>query len=50
MEQSLEVLKSIKRNIFWIDNDIPDNIKQTYVKYLNDNLKDIYKFYKPLIL
>ena len=46
MDQSLEVLKSIKRNIFWIDNDIPDNIKQTYVKYLNDNLKDIYKFYK----
>ena len=45
MEKLFEVLKSIKRNIFWIDNDINNNINQSYLKFLDDNLKDVYKSY-----
>ena len=46
MERLFEVLKSIKRNIFWIDNDINNNINQSYLKFLDENLKDVYKSYK----
>ena len=46
MEKYFEVLKSIRRNIFWIDNDINNDLNQKYLKFLDDNLKDVYKSYK----
>ena len=45
MEKLFEVLKSIKRNIFWIDNDINSNINQSYLIFLDYYLKDVYKSY-----
>ena len=45
MEKLFEVLKSIKRNIFWIDNDINSNTNQSYLIFFDYYLKDVYKSY-----